>query len=396
MELFTRDRAFVKKDPIENFKSLIWTERWRGDGDAEIVVPATYEMFNKLRLGTFITIESSNEPMILETVNAPPDGTLKYKAISLLKWMNNRFVRTSDKHEDQYWYIENKVAGEVIWMILFNMVCEDSPYLDGTIDTAIPNPEKLIVPGIVLRGFPTDGPIIGEIETKAKKPPKPEPKPKIAIPFGPVYDEMAKIGKTYDIGMRITLDSVTEDGYELGFLAYRGLDRTSGQTENLQVRFSKQMDSLTNIEEVQSMEKFKNLVYAFAPNLKVESGPPLTDAPGIASVVGTYTGFDLRALQVFATDISTDQVGSDEDKVLEMLNAKAKEELIKNKFVKTVDGEIVPESQVKYGVHYNLGDLIEVQGNTGAVQIARVTEYIQSQDETGEKAYPTLDIKDDE
>ena len=75
-----------------------------------------------------------------------------------------------------------------------------------------------------------------------------------------------------------------------------------------------------------------------------------------------------------------------------MLNSRAYDELVKNKFIKSVDGEIVPESQFKCGVHYNLGDIIEVEGNTGVIQPARITEYIKSQDESGEKAYPTVSI----
>ncbi|HEY1247422.1 MAG TPA: hypothetical protein VGE97_00400, partial [Nitrososphaera sp.] len=62
-----------------------------------------------------------------------------------------------------------------------------------------------------------------------------------------------------------------------------------------------------------------------------------------------------------------------------------------HKEVIAVDGEIVPTSQFQYGKHYNLGDVIEVQGNTGAIQISRVTEYIRSQSASGEKSYPTLE-----
>jgi hypothetical protein len=57
-----------------------------------------------------------------------------------------------------------------------------------------------------------------------------------------------------------------------------------------------------------------------------------------------------------------------------------------------VDGEIVPESQFHYGVHYGLGDIIEVQGNRGGAEPARITEYIRAQDEGGERAYPTVAI----
>ena len=52
----------------------------------------------------------------------------------------------------------------------------------------------------------------------------------------------------------------------------------------------------------------------------------------------------------------------------------------------------MPDNQFQYGIHYNLGDVIEVEGNTGVVQSARITEYIRSQDAAGEKAYPTVSM----
>jgi hypothetical protein len=60
------------------------------------------------------------------------------------------------------------------------------------------------------------------------------------------------------------------------------------------------------------------------------------------------------------------------------------------RFVRAVDGSIVPLHQVQYGVDYNMGDVIEVQGNSQVVSSSRVTEYIRSQDSSGEKAYPTV------
>jgi hypothetical protein len=85
-------------------------------------------------------------------------------------------------------------------------------------------------------------------------------------------------------------------------------------------------------------------------------------------------------------------VGGDTAKVVEILNSRALDEITDNQFIKTVDGEIVPDNQFKYGVHYNLGDIIEVEGNSGVVQTARITEYIRSQDSAGEKAYPTVSM----
>jgi hypothetical protein len=373
MNPFTLDRGFHKEYIIDAFSSLIWTERYYGDGQVEFVVPATPEMIGKISVGTFLGIEESDEVMILESISIE-DYKLKATGISLLSWMNNRFVRASAAHEDKYWTISDAPPGEVLWLILYNMCAEGSPYLDGTNPTGISDPEKLAIPGLSLNNYDSSGDNIT-----------------VGVPYGPVYNAMKDIATTYQIGMQLILESLTDVSYVLGFRSYKGLDRTSNQSLNPIVRFSPQMDSLTDIKELQSIAAFKTLAYAFAP------GNPdgLATTPGESSLTGPqYTGFDLRALLIFADDITTDMVGADPAKLLDILNSRAQDGLASNEFVKAVDGEIVPTNQFKYGIDYNLGDIIEVQGNSGVIQTSRITEYIRSHDATGEKAYPTVKALD--
>lgn len=370
MEPFTLDRGFLKRDVIDNFESMIWTERYYGDSEVELVVPATIEMFNKIPLGSFIGIPESNEIMILETMN-PEEGSLKFAGISLLPWLNNRFIRVTAAQLDQHWVISGEPAGKVLWDIVYNMCCAGSPYLTpGSTAMGIPNPEQLVITGLGLKDYDKSGDNVT-----------------VAVPYKEVYDALKEIATTYQIGMQITLDAASTSGYTLGFRSYKGLDRTSRQTANPTVRFSPVIDSLTNIKEVQSIAALKTIAYVFIPDNDAFPTVP----PGVSALSGTqYTNFDLRALMVEATDISTDTVETNLTTLAAALNERAKAALTDNAFIKTVDGEIVPTSQFKYGVDYNLGDVIEVQGNTGVTQISRITEYIRSQDSAGEKAYPTV------
>jgi sulfur carrier protein ThiS len=199
---------------------------------------------------------------------------------------------------------------------------------------------------------------------------------------------MREIATTFEVGMQIRLLSASDTGFSLGFRSYRGLDRTSAQTQRPPVRFSPQMDSLTNIKELRSIAALKTAAYAFAPSAP---SAMLSTPPGVSALSGPqYMGFDLRALQVFADDITSDAVAGSTATLLALLNSRAQDGLNNNHYVKAVDGEIVPTSQFQYGIHYNLGDIIEVQGNSEVVQTSRVTEYIRAQDEAGEKAYPTV------
>lgn len=372
MEPYTLDRKFLKQDVIDEFSSIIWTERYYGDSEVELVVPATFEMIKKLPEGVFLGLPESDEVMIVETANIK-DGALKVTGISLLPWLNNRFIRVSDLHEDRYWPIAGMPPGQVLWTIVYNMCVVGSPYLTGAIATGIVNPQQLAIPGLGLKDYDKVGANIS-----------------VAVPYGPVYDALREIATTYEVGMQITLESATDTAFSLGFRSYRGLDHTSGQTVNPVVRFSPQMDSLTNIEELRSIAALKTLAYAFS-GLTKKDNPGLTGAPGVSSLSGSqYTGFDLRALLVFADDITTDMIGGVPATLINILTSRARDALNTNHFIKTVDGEIVPTNQFQYGIHYNLGDIIEVQGNSEVVQTSRVTEYIRAQDAAGERSYPTV------
>lgn len=374
MEPFTLDRNFHKQDILDGFLSIIWTERYYGDSAVELVVPGTPDMIQKLPVGTFLGISESDEIMILETVDIE-DGNLKVSGISLLSWLNNRFIRVSALHQDRYWYLSGGPPGWVLWAIIYYMCVQGSPYLNGSVDIGIPNPQQLAIPGLGLKAYDTAG---GNIS--------------VGVPYGPVYDAMREIATTYEVGMQITLETVTDTSFSLGFRSYRGLNRTTDQTVNSPVRFSPTMESLTDIKELRSIAALKTLVYAFAPALNPNEGEPELRGPaGVSMLSGTqYTGFDLRTQLVFAEDITTDMVGGSSTNLLNILNSRAHDAITTNHFIKTVDGEIVPTNQFKYGVHYNLGDIIEVQGNSEVISASRVTEYIRSQDKAGERAYPTV------
>jgi hypothetical protein len=365
VELFTLDRNFLKQYEIDRFTSVIWTERYYGDGEVELVVPATVEMIQKLPVGTFVGLVGSNEVMILETATSEK-GSLKVTGQSLLSWLNNRFLRSSALHEDKYW-TATQLPGWFLWAIIYYWVIAPGTYLAG-----IPNPGQMAIPQIALQGYDQSGSQVT-----------------LAVPFGPVYDAMRAIATTYEIGMKLTLGSASDTGYQLLFLAYKGVDRTTAQSVNPPVRFSPQMDTLTDISELQSIANYKTLVYSFCPSNP--DGLADTIPAGTSQISGPQpTGFDLRAEMTFEEDITTDMVGGDANALEGLLNSRAQLALSNARFVRAVDGSIVPLHQVQYGVDYNMGDIIEVQGNSQVVSSSRVTEYIRSQDASGVKAYPTV------
>jgi Siphovirus ReqiPepy6 Gp37-like protein len=368
VELFTLNRGFLRQYDIDKFTSAIWTERYYGDSEFELVVPATSDFIQKLPIGTFVGLVGSKEVMLVDYSDSEK-GSWKITGSSLLKFLNNRFIRVTAAHEDRYWYINGQVPGVVLYWIIYYMCFAQSPYLNGTVNIGIPNAASLAIPNLGLKAYDTSGSPIN-----------------VAVPYGPVYDAMRDIATTYGVGIQITLEWATDTSYSIQFRSYKGLDRTSRQTVN-PVRFSPQMDTLTDIKELQSIVSYKTIAYSFCP--------PNPD--GLATVCGTDqvpggtpSGFDLRALLTFEEDITTDLIGGSQANLVSLLNARAHNALANSPFSRAIDGQIVPLHQYQYGIDYSLGDIIEVQGNSGIVQNSMVTEYIRAQDNSGEKAYPTV------
>lgn len=374
MDIYTLNRGFVRQDLIDEFESVIWTDRYYGDGDFKLSVPATDEMMAKLPKGQFMIHSESVEPMILETREIK-DGLINTTGISLTQWLNNRFIRTSADHSVRDHHMVGYIPGEAIQAIVQFTCINSGPYLNGTIPIGIPVGllDDLIIPGLSIAETDHTGPAVD-----------------FTVPFGPVYDAIKQIAETYEIGLKIELVFANEDNYMLTFEPYKGKDRTSSQAVNPVIQFSPEMESLTNITDLDSIADHKNYVFAFAPG----ADPAVATASGFSTTLPIgQSGFDLRAEELFADDISTDPPLT-AAQLLNSLNQRAAGETTNKKIVQLVDGEIVPTGQIKYGTHYFMGDIVEVKGNTGILQKARITEYIRSQDSAGERAYPTLSMID--
>src|SRR6188472_2242005 len=182
MELYTLDRNYSRIDVIEEFYSVIWTELFYGDSECEVVVPLRADLFSKLAEGTLLIIDKSTEPMIIET-RSIEDGRIKVIGISVLSWLNNRFVRNSVQHQKTQWKITNLHAGEILWTIVRQM-CTDKSTIIGTNKMGLGNAareKELIIPELKLESQDTTGKKIS----------------KVLVPFGPVYDALRTIAEQY-------------------------------------------------------------------------------------------------------------------------------------------------------------------------------------------------------
>src|SRR5688572_12304682 len=131
MRLYTLDPSFLKHDVVEDFTSVIWTERYGSEGDTTLVVPATPANISKFRPGTFLALDGSDEVMLLET-RTIKDGLLTVEGFSLVKFLEERLVRYSANNLERTLTISVPSSPSWIVSTIVREMCTDSNWTDGT------------------------------------------------------------------------------------------------------------------------------------------------------------------------------------------------------------------------------------------------------------------------
>lgn len=429
MEFHTLTSEFVKDVVIDEFESGIWTERYTKPGDVKLILPATRERTKQLAPGKFLSLKGSKEVMLLDT-QLIEDNTITVTGNTLEKFLDERVVQLFVDHDSPQvnpfmtvWKLKDTPA-KTMAQIVQDMVISsyhiiyNDVYRGGAM--AIDN----LVLGPIFQGGArdTDGTPL-KFSTALS-------------PGEPLHAALLKIAEEYHLGMSLYLGYANDEGYELRFTVYKGIDRTgpfveaNGDTRQGNdlypiVRFSPELDSYTNIKELRSNEGYKTEVTVTLPDgiwAPSEAGGPVGMWPvnvrafevggnvyrsgenfkaRVASIptkkvtdrmikkaLGKFNPDDPRPAGSPASVMWGDQ--AERTRINEIMYEEGKLYLAQNRRKRSIDGETVPQDYYRFGKDYRLGDIVEVEGYTGEIEKVRVTEYIRTHDETGERDYPTL------
>lgn len=354
MEVYILDSLYRRIEVVDTFESLVWAERFSTVGDFELDIVSTLENRRRFVEGVRLVTNESYRVMTVETVTDYTDEegrrVLKIKGSSLEGVFQHRMAWNGDDlTTDPKWVLEGtpkEVADQ-----LFHDIC-----VTGIVDTGD------IISGIVEANiFTTDTIEFPDEEVVYSLDPK------------DLYTALKDLCDAFHMGFRIVRDLDTSILY---FDVYMGSDRTTSQSTLPAVVFSPDLDNLRNTTKLTSNAIYKNAAYVIS-----KMGATIVYADGVDPSV---SGFERRALVVVADDIDDPIDG------MEQMIQRGKEELAKNRRVTLLDGEISTTSEYKYGVHYNLGDLVELRDDDGARSQMRVTEQIFVSDKEGDRSYPTL------
>lgn len=366
MEVYTLDDLFRRTGTvIDDFESLIWTERFRAYGDFQLDLFSSQDTKRRFPVGTRLAMNESNRIMTVETfedkIDSEGNKILSLSGRSLEILLDDRVAKAtlSDTTTEPKWIITDLPAD--VARKIFHDIC-----VLGNLD-----PDD-VIPNVVEDTFMSDSTI-------------PEPADNITVELEPqtVYAAIKSLCDVWNLGFRLLWHN---DSNALYFDIYAGSDRTNNQNTLPPVVFSPGLDNLQNISELASIETSKNVAYVFSP-----AGFEVVYSDG----VDPQSGYERRVLLVNATDITTDDGNGGTRTPTDISNAliqRGKEALAQNKGVSALDGEISQDSQYKYGRDYILGDLVTMQNDDGVANAMRVEEQIFASDKQGERSYPTLTL----
>ncbi len=360
MEIYTLDSLLRREQVFDQYISLIWTERFQDAGDFELTVVSTPENKRVFTNGTLLALNESYRCMKIESVEVKNDQdgrrvlNVKGRSIEVLLEDRVAFNVKDDLTTNPKWVITDKPAA--VARKVFHDIC-----ITGILDV------DDIIPMVLPIDLLPDDSI-------------PEPTDNITVEIEPdsVFNVVKAICGPYDLGFRLLRNF---DHSQLAFDIYSGSDRTSGQAILPVVIFSPDLENLESTSELRAAAGEKNIAYVYS-NLGFEEVIALDVDPDVV-------GFERKILVVKVDDFD---VGTAPATVSAIMQQKGREELAKNRSFAGFDGEVSQRSQYKYGVDYQLGDLVEMYGDFGDKSIMRVTEQIFASDAEGDRSYPTLSI----
>lgn len=346
---------------VENYDSLIWTERFNTLGDFQLIVGKDIgSYFTMLPEGTNLTLRESNVVMRVENHKMERKKNSPEKMIITGRTFDSvldRRVSIKSLTDTTEWTVNTKTPSDLAYYVI-NQICVtgllDSADIFPSAQVLFPTPSDYLASSGPTKAFVVQrgnllSTVLGLLQTEAAADATTSPATPAVVPHG----------------IRAVRPSAT--GTAVNIEIYTGTDRTAT------VYFDATRDLLDDGNYLFSKVGSANVAYIVGQ----------TTSAKMNKSASTPTGLDRRVILVDATTSGVDDIT--------ILKTEGSKSLTEARETALFDGSINQDlSPYVYGVDYGLGDLVKLVGDYGLAQTARVTEYIRSEDNTGFKSYPTL------
>jgi hypothetical protein len=359
--------GFNEGELINGATSVMWVERYLEASSFEITAPLSSGMLDMLPLGTSISRVDATEVMVVEdhqiSDNSEGESSITITGRSYETNLESRQLGANAVWPKTHQSPIINVAADTTWAQAEWLINEHS-LLNSTID---PND---VIPLVLTTTSVVDTGIVGPNEARL-------------IKIGELYKSVLSLLKLNSLGFKTIRPSKLGPLYPnykrtVALQIHNGIDRRD------EVVFAYDAGDIESADYLWSTRNLKTSV--------------LVSGVWTAVMVhGPEVETDRRVMYLDASDIdrahNTSPGNTDYTLMAAQMVVRGNEALSAQNSVAIAKVELnTANSQFKYRDHYDIGDIVTIEGNYNATTVMRVTEYVEIEDDTGFTEYPTLSI----
>lgn len=337
MNVYILNSTYTPVAVIDAYKSLIWTKRYYTYGDFELYMPADDALLEYLKPGYFVTRDDDDSVMMIEKLQIKTDVE------------NGDFFIVSGPS------LESLLAQRIVYP---QTVIETTDPVQGIKTLIEKNTTLSVVPN---RSFPgliinTDLSVSGDLTMQ--------------FTGDTLSKAVESICRRFGIGCKVALS-----GSNIILSFYLGSE--------VDVIFSPEFDNLINSQYTFDISNEKNAGFV--------AGEGEGTSRKWCVMTSNKTGLERRELFVDARDVSSNEGEIPMINYIRMLDQRGRQKLNEHIVIQSFEAEIEPRMTYQYKTDYNLGDIVTIVNEYGITSKPRITEIIESWDETGYTVIPTFE-----
>lgn len=436
MYLAVFDEAMVLQHICEDYKSIIWTERFHGFGDFKLTVPGTLENLQIYQLDYYLYTKGTNKLMIIEQVELNTEyskqSMLTVSGRSLESILDRRVMHPYPIWEGTRLCMHERTKGKVKDVIKHytNLLFKQRDSLDASHERHVQGFGWYSVdelPSGIRKGRPVSSMDIGNIRANANGTVR--NMTRNADYSHAAYDDTDPYimeGSWYKLVQNLTdltmsgwaIEYDGEDPYYWYGYTYNGVNRTFNQGERPPVVFSPKYDNLSKATYFKSKVSTRTKIFSGAVKFTVplelqlskeylddnrdsamQNNSVTVGTRGLGLREGYFQSPSIEHTNGYMISKGSGQWGVasiDPESIHRQIAEQCNTELWRHMPIEMFSGEAAQQSMYTYNEDFFLGDFVQIQNEFGQQDIARVTEYIRtSSDSEGDVFYPTFESLSD-
>ena len=358
---------YVPNQTINDWSSLIWTERYNDFGDFKMTHQNPKYVWDLMPPGTLIGCNASNEVMLVENhetkFSIDKGPIVEVSGRSILSMFNSRIVC------NDYSFYHDKF--EKTFKSLDELGRKLNVYNIGSYITELINNYGATRNGHIHSDFDVELPIKAYNEISST--------PTI-IDYnenpGLLWDHIRKLLSDYHYGVRVDRVHTRATRNEPNLFAITVFE---GRDLSKSVIFSEDNNTLVSTARLRSIKNHYNRLWVTRQD-RVDIFERFHVLDGVRHQA---TGFDLRVGMMQASDNKLGEYG--------LLADRAKIFFLEHSKKDILSGEVAPSNVYEYRRDYYIGDKVAFKSQDGSLTNMWVKEFIYSEDENGFKQYPTFE-----